>query len=315
MNKKQQWIVLLLASAIAFLTIIGWHNYSKAQSSPNSQLTLESAGLTLEKVGSGVYALISSTDYPPKSPNIAICNAGIIIGDNGVLVIDPFQNKALGSLLLSTVESLTDQPVRYVFNTHFHFDHTGGNPAAKAKGIPILGRGKIRQLMMTRNQELDPNLTPPELIVNSNSSIWLGERKVELEEIEGHSGGTDMIAYVPDAKVMFAGDILFHERIPFTGDGNIAQWQSSLSQLMTKYSEAIIVPGHGIVTNSSGLEKLNQYFTDLEKLAKIWKDQSLTQEQAIASASQVPEAYKNHKFQGLYQGNLETAYQQFVLNK
>ncbi len=61
-------------------------------------------------------------------------------------MIDPFQNEALGNLLLSEVKKITDLPVKYVVNTHFHFDHTGGNKAIKAQEIPIVGRGTLLQL-------------------------------------------------------------------------------------------------------------------------------------------------------------------------
>ena len=99
MNKTgwKKSLIFLFSALITLLIIVGWQSYSSAQKSP---LTLEKALLSVEKLGDGVYALVSDTDYPPANENIAICNAGIIIGDNGVLVIDPFQNEALANLLL-----------------------------------------------------------------------------------------------------------------------------------------------------------------------------------------------------------------------
>lgn len=314
MKRWHQWIVLLLATLVTFVAVIGCHNYSQAQSSPSApKLTLQTAGLTLKDLGSGVYGLIASTDFPPKDPNAAICNGGIVIGTDSVLVIDPFQNTALGNLMLSTVESLTDKPIRYVLNTHYHFDHTGGNPAAKARGISIVGRGPIREFMVNRNKALDPNPTPPSLVLNSESSIWVGDREVQLQKVEGHSGGTDLVAYVPDAKVLFTGDILFNQRIPYVADGNIKQWQNSLAQLIASYADSMILPGHGLVTDSKGLVTLKRYFDELEQLALSWKEQSLTKEQVLERFGQTPAAYKDYKFQGLYKSNLETAYQQITL--
>ncbi|HBB36225.1 MAG TPA: MBL fold metallo-hydrolase [Cyanobacteria bacterium UBA8803] len=315
MNRLRHWIVLWLVTLVTFVGAISWHGYSQAQSSPNANLTLETAGLTLEELGSGVYGLIASTDFPPQNPNAAICNGGIVIGTDGVLVIDPFQNAALANLLFSTVEDLTDQPIRYVLNTHYHFDHTGGNRAAKARGILIVGRGPIREFMIERNKERDPDLTPPNLVLNSESTIWLGDRQVQLAEVEGHSGGTDLVAYVPDAKVLFTGDILFHQRIPYVSDGDIRKWQSSLSQLIANYPDARVLPGHGPITDRRGLESLKGYFDNLERLALSWQQQSLTQAQVLARFAEVPAPYKDYKFHGLYQGNLETAYQQITLGE
>jgi cyclase len=309
----QRWFLLVSATLLTIFGILGWHHSLKAQSPTN--LTLEAAGLKLEEVGPGIYSLIASTDYPPQDPNAAICNGGIVIGPDGVLVIDPFQNKALANLMFSTVKQLTDRPIRYVLNTHYHFDHTGGNPAASAKGIPIIGRGPIREFMLEKNTSFDPNPTPPSLIVQSDSTIWLGDRQIEIEKVEGHSGGTDIVAYVPDAQVLFAGDILFYQRFPYTADGNIRQWQTSLSRLIERYPKAQVVPGHGPVTDRQGLTTFKQYLDSLEKLALTWKAQSLSKEQAIASAAKIPDAYQGYKFQALYPGNLETAYQQITLEK
>ncbi len=307
-QKWQNWVILAVLTLVSAIGVF-WSPPGLTQS---SKVNLETAGLTLEKVEPGIYALIANLDFPPKDPQLAICNAGIIIGSDGVLVIDPFQNKQLGNLLLKTAEGLTDKPVRYVLNTHYHFDHTGGNAAIAARGIPLFGRGPIRDFMLTRNKSLDPTLTPPTVIINSESTIWLGDRKVEIERSEGHSGGTDLVAYVPDAQVLFTGDILFNERIPNTMDGNIQQWTNSLAKLAKTYSTAKIVPGHGPVTDSQSLQTLQQYFEELQKLATLWQEKGLTKEQAISTSGKVPAKYEKYKFQAFYTGNLEKAYQQIT---
>lgn len=307
-SKFWRWFALLLLTAITCVGLISWQLQSRAEQATS----LKTAGLSLEPVGTGIYALISSTDFPPKDPNLAICNGGIVIGDDGVLVIDPFQNQALGNLMLATVKTLTDKPVRYVLNTHFHFDHTGGNSAITARNIPVIGRGKIRELMLEKNKEIDPNLTPPSLIIRDNGSIWLGKREIKLEKAEGHTIGTDIIAYVPDADVLFAGDILFHQRFPYVADGNIRQWKQTLIQLSDRYQAAKIVPGHGPIANSSGIDTLKSYFDRLEALAISWQDKSLTEEQAIASNAEIPAMYQDYKFKALYPDNLKTAYQQIT---
>ena len=315
MNTLRRCLILGLATLLTILGVISCQSHCQSQSPTSGNLTLKTAGLTLEKLGSGIYGLIASTDFPAQDPNAAICNAGIVIGSDGVLVIDPFQNEALANLLFSTVEELTDKPIKYVLNSHYHFDHTGGNPAAEAKGIPIIGRGPIREFMEDRNKQFDPNPTPPNVVVNSESKIWLGDRAVEIEEVEGHSGGTDIVAYVPDAKIMFTGDILFNQRFPYTGDGNIRKWQNTLSELRANYPDARVLPGHGPITDSSGLDTLKTYLEQLEKLALTWKEKSLTKEQVLANYSQIPAAYNNYKFQGLYKDNLETAYKQITAQR
>ena len=304
-------LTLLLGTIVSCLLVIGiTHNITAEETA----LTLETSLLTLEEVGDNIYALVSDTDYPPANENIAICNAGIVIGEDGVLVIDPFQNEALGNLLLSEVAKLTNLPVKYVLNTHYHFDHTGGNKAIKAQEIAIIGRGTIREDMLTKNQEVDPTPAVPNLIIGDDSKIWLGDRVVELEAVAGHSGGTDVVAYIPDAKVLFAGDILFNQRFPYIADGNILAWEATLDSLIEKYPEATIVPGHGAVGDRYTLSSLKAYLYELELMARKWQELGLSETEVLDRATDIPEAYQDYKFQGLYPSNLKTAYQQITLN-
>ncbi|MBD1910487.1 MULTISPECIES: MBL fold metallo-hydrolase [unclassified Leptolyngbya] len=312
MKQFRRWIVGL---AITLATVLGVVSLQPQTSAQSPEVTLESAGVTVQQVANGVYSLIASTDFPPTDPaNIAICNATIVIGSDGVLVIDPFQNEALANLVFSTVATLTDQPIRYVVNTHYHFDHSGGNAAADERGFPIVGRGPIREFMLTRNRETDPNVTPPDIVVNGQEELWLGDRQVRLAEFEGHSSGTDMVAYIPDADVLVAGDLLFSKRIPYVGDGNIRVWRDNLTQLIAAYGTAKVVPGHGPVGDRATLEELKTYLTDLETLALSWREAGLSQEEALAQAT-VPTRYAEYLFQAMYPNNLEVAYKQITLGQ
>jgi glyoxylase-like metal-dependent hydrolase (beta-lactamase superfamily II) len=274
-------------------------------------ISLQNAGLDLQEVAQGVYALVSSTDFPPLSPAIAICNGGIVIGSDGVLVIDPFQTPELGELMIATVKSLTDKPIKQVLNTHYHFDHTGGNATFTSRQIPVIGRGVIREYIQSGKNNTS-GLTPPTVIINSQTDLWLGDRLVRIERVDGHSAGTDLVAYVPDAKVLFTGDMVFNKRIPYTGDSDIRQWQGSLYRLIANYPEAKVIPGHGDVTDVSGLQAQQAYFSWLERMALEWKGQILSKEQVLEKFAKLPDAYKDYKFKGLYSINLESAYEQFT---
>ena len=258
-------------------------------------VSLQNAGLQLQEVAQGVYALISSTDFPPASPAVAIANGGIVIGSDSVLVIDPFQTSDLAEMLISTVKSLTDKPIKYVLNTHYHFDHTGGNVAFVKQNIPVIGRGVIREYIQSGKNNTS-GITPPTVVVNSQTDIWLGDRQVRIERVDGHSAGTDLVAYVPDAKVLFTGDIVFNKRIPWTGDSDIRQWQGSLYRLIATFPDVKVVPGHGDVTDVTGLQAQQAYFSWLERTALEWKAQILTKEQVLEKFAKVPDAYNDYKF-------------------
>jgi glyoxylase-like metal-dependent hydrolase (beta-lactamase superfamily II) len=287
----------------------------KPAEAPVQIISLQNAGLQLQEVAQGVYALIASTDLPPvPAPTIAIANGGIVIGSENVLVIDPFQSSDLAELLISTVKSLTDKPIKYVLNTHYHFDHTGGNVAFVKRGIPVIGRSVIREYIQSGKNNT-AGVTPPTVIVNSQTDLWLGDRQVRIERVDGHSAGTDLVAYVPDVKVLFTGDMVFNKRIPWTGDSEIRQWQGSLYRLIATFPDAKVVPGHGDVTDVTGLQAQQAYFSWLERTALEWKAQILTKEQVLEKFAKVPDAYKDYKFKGLYPLNLESAYEQFTRSK
>ena len=318
MKRLKRWGISVMVAIATIIGIIGWQTLTPAQPSPesgaasDSLMTLESVGLTLEEMADGVYGLIASTDFPPADlVSMAICNGAFVIGTDSVLVIDPFQNEALANLLFETVETVTDLPIRYVVNTHYHFDHTGGNGAAEAREVPIIGRGPIREWMTTRNLDFDPEPTPPTVVVNGLGDIWLGDRQVLLQDMEGHTGGTDLIVYVPDADVLIAGDLFFNERIPYLADADIALWQATLETLIVTYPTATVLPGHGDVSDVQGLETQKAYVDYLESVALAWQDAGLTQEEAIATTP-LPAEYADYKFQALFPSNLEVAYQQIT---
>lgn len=305
--QKGLWAVVVACVTLAFTIVPG---FLVAQ--PSSSIDLSSAGLSLEQVADRVYALVGQGDIPAEG-DVSFVNAGFVIGSEGVLVIDTFSSPKLAELMFAQIKSLTDKPIRYVLNTHYHPDHTGGNSVPASLGIPIVGRGQIREFMAKAN----PQLVPPNIIINSETDFWLGDRHVRVERVEGHTKGTDVVAYVPEARVLFAGDMVFNQRFPYTGDGSMKNWQGSLYRLLVSYPDAKVVPGHGNVGDVSILRAQLGYFNFLEQLALSWKSKGLSKEQAIAQSQEIPEVYKDYKFQALYAGNpglqnnLDSAYDQF----
>jgi glyoxylase-like metal-dependent hydrolase (beta-lactamase superfamily II) len=323
--KIKYLLAFLLAAIATVMSITLGHRWSpaNAQSQPQVQaqnpsaetsiktVSLQNAGLQLQEIAQGIYALVASTDFPPASPAVAIANGGIVIGSDGVLVIDPFQTPELGEMMISTVKSLTDKPIKYVLNTHYHSDHTGANSVFVKREIPVLGRGVIREYIQSGKNNTG-GITPPTVIINSQTDLWLGDRQVRIERVDGHSAGTDLVAYVPDAKVLFTGDMVFNKRIPYTADSDIRQWQGSLYRLIATYPDAKVVPGHGDVTNVTGLQSQQAYFSWLERMALEWKGQILSKEQVLEKFAKIPDAYKDYKFKAIYPLNLDSAYEQFT---
>src|SRR5262249_8742363 len=88
-------------------------------------------------------------------------NAGFVIGDGGVLVVDTFFTPAAAEELIAEIGKLTQQPIRYAINTHYHLDHTGGNQVFAARNIPIIAHDNVTQWQTTKNKRFLP--APEEL--------------------------------------------------------------------------------------------------------------------------------------------------------
>src|SRR4051794_4341269 len=167
----------------------------------------------IKQVGPGVYAAIDGPEHKAGS------NAGFVIGDDGVLVIDAFFTREAATALVAEIHRLTPKPIRYVVNTHYHADHTGGDQVLRDAGAIIVAHRNVRGWVRTNNINLfGDRITPelrariaalplPDLVTDKDLTVWLGSRKVVVRTVLGHTGG-DFIAFVPDANVLFCGDLL-----------------------------------------------------------------------------------------------------------
>lgn len=105
---------------------------------------------TLVKVADGVYAAIA------KPGGLASGNAGFVVGDDGVLMVDTFFTPAAVEDLIGAIATETKQPLKYGLNTHYHLDHTGGNQVLVARGIPIIAHEKVMEWQTTKNRRFLP---------------------------------------------------------------------------------------------------------------------------------------------------------------
>ena len=227
----------------------------------------------LKEVGPGVYAAIDGPDHKAGS------NAGFVIGDDGVLVVDAFFNQDAARALVSEIRRLTPKPIRYVVNTHYHADHTGGDQALRDAGAIIIAHRNVRGWVRVNNINLfGDRITPelkariealplPDLVTDKDLTVWLGSRKVVVQTVLGHTGG-DLTIFVPDAKVLFCGDMLWRKVPPNLIDGSVREWTESDSGFARMPGAATLhyVPGHGDVADVKDVEEFRGYLLDLRKL-------------------------------------------------
>ncbi len=222
----------------------------------------------LQKVGNGIWAAIVSDE------GLAGGNAGFVIGDDGVLVIDTFQDPRPAKVLLSEIRKLTPLPIRFVVNTHYHLDHVNGNDVFAAAGATIVAHRNVRAWMHTENiKMLDPPVTAekkarvqslplPTVVYDSHIELYLGSRRINVRYYPGHTGG-DSVVSIPDSHVVFCGDMLWKDHIPNLIDASTGPWIASLDAMQKDYGPSIWIPGHGGVANAQDVLTFRKYLADL----------------------------------------------------
>src|SRR5215831_19922854 len=193
--------------------------FSLAVLLPSLAVAADTPDFTVKKIGDGVYAAISGDGSKAGS------NAGFVVGSNSVLVVDTFVTTAAARDLLAEIRKVTNLPIRFVVNTHYHLDHTGGNAVFAQAGATILAQRNLRGWLRTENLKFfgaNPKpedkarveaLVLPDQGYTDAVDIYLGSRLVQVRYMLGHTGG-DSVVVVPDANVVFGGDLIWQKHLP-----------------------------------------------------------------------------------------------------
>ena len=254
---------------------------------------------TLKQVGPGVYAAIDGPEHKAGS------NAGFVIGDDGVLVVDAFFDVDAAKALVGEIHRLTPKPIRYVVNTHYHADHTGGDQALRDAGAIIIAHRNVRGWVRADNVNLfGDRITPelkariealplPDVTTDKDLIVWLGDRKVVVRTVLGHTGG-DLTIFVPDAKVLFTGDMLWRKVAPNLIDGSVAEWTTTDAAFIAMPDSAHMtyVPGHGDVADRADVEEFRGYLVDLKALVNQARKAGVKGDALVASVA--PTLKANH---------------------
>jgi glyoxylase-like metal-dependent hydrolase (beta-lactamase superfamily II) len=190
-------------------------------------------------------------------------NIGAILGDDGVLIVDTRISHRQADEILSDLRDLTALPVRAVVNTHGHNDHAFGNH--RFRPAPIWGHERCARMIRDTGAaqlatvaaampELAADLAqvvldPPDRTFDGDSALLdfdAGGRRIELRYLgRGHTDN-DIVVIVPDADVLFAGDLVEADATPYFGDAYPLDWPASV-EAMVDYATGAVVPGHGTV--------------------------------------------------------------------
>ena len=186
-------------------------------------------------------------------------NSGVIVGDDGVMVIDATATPVMAQDLIGKIRAITDKPIKYVTLSHYHAVRVLGASAYKAEQIIasrptfelIVERGKEdwqseyeRFPRLFQNADSVPGLTWPTLVFDKQMTIYMGKLEVQLIQIgPGHTRG-DTIAWLPGEGTLFSGDLVEYNAGIYTGDAQLEEWPATLDKLRALKPKAL-VPGRG----------------------------------------------------------------------
>lgn len=157
-------------------------------------------------------------------------------------------------------------------------------------------------------------LTNPTVTFSSGVvRLYLGKREVVLSTLPGHTGG-DVFAYVPDAKVVFTGDLGWSKTLPNLVDATVNDWIPTLDKILNQYPSVKFIPGHGNVAEASEIKDFRDYLDDLRTRVKQGIADGLTIDQAKQQLK-LPEKYKGFAFQNFATPNVEDMYKELTGTK
>jgi glyoxylase-like metal-dependent hydrolase (beta-lactamase superfamily II) len=251
--------------------------------------------ISFDEIGRDLYAFTAEGDP----------NSGIIVGDDGVMVVDAQATPVMALEVIERVRKVTDKPIKYVLLSHYHAVRVLG--ASAYADAEILASDSTRDLIVERGQqdkdseigrfprlfravESIPGLTWPTITFAQQMSVWLGRREVRIMHIgRGHTAG-DVIAWVPDANVVFSGDLVEYHSACYCGDAHLADWPKTLDRL-AQFKANALVPGRGAALATAdkvrdGIEGTRDFLSTLYGSAKDSVAKKLSLKDAFAAARQ-----------------------------
>jgi glyoxylase-like metal-dependent hydrolase (beta-lactamase superfamily II) len=209
-------------------------------------------------------------------------NTGVVVGDNGVMVIDAQATPVMAQDVIRRIREVTDKPIHYVVLTHYHAVRVLGASAYKPEHViasrdtfQLIGERGAEDMKseierfprLFRSVESVPGLTWPNLVFEKRMTLWMGKLRVEIMQVgRGHTKG-DTIVWLPKEKVLFSGDLVEYEATPYTGDAYLADWPSTIEAIAALNPEKL-VPGRGRALTTpaevqAGLEGTRAFVTEM----------------------------------------------------
>ncbi|MFN9101178.1 MAG: MBL fold metallo-hydrolase [Betaproteobacteria bacterium] len=238
-----------------------------------SQADLEEKKVSFTKLSDNAYAYTAEGDP----------NTGVIVGDDAVMVLDTQATPVMAQDVIRRIREVTDKPIKYVLLTHYHAVRVLGASAYGAQHV--IASQDTRDLIVERGEQdkaseigrfprlfravesVPPGLTWPTITFTGKMTLWLGSLEVQLLQLgRGHTKG-DTVAWLPQQKILFSGDLVEFDATPYAGDAYFTDWPATLDRLAALGPEKL-VPGRGAALTApeqvrAGLQGTRDFIADV----------------------------------------------------
>jgi cyclase len=246
-----------------------------------------------KQLAPGIYAY--QQQGGPGLVNAGISNAGLFIGEDSMMAFDslgyPEQTKAF---IAASEQAGGSKPITHVIDSHHHGDHVAGNQfflPAQISSHPYCRQEVLKAIPGTPASwpkvegQADGTearkLAPPTVTFEDNLVYFIGGNRVEIRFVgPAHTWG-DLVAFVPDHKILFAADLAFFNLIPYCHNSYVSKWMESIDKVM-KWDWDVIVPGHGPVGGKKEMSEAAEYFRFFKPEVKKRYDAKMTAAAAAA---------------------------------
>ena len=243
-----------------------------------SQADLVEKKVSFDRLSDNAYAYTAEGDP----------NTGVIVGDDAVMVIDTQATPVMAADVIRRIREVTDKPIDYVVLSHYHAVRVLGASAYGARHV--IASQDTRDLIVERGEQdkaseigrfprlfnavesVPPGMTWPTITFSDRMSIWLGKLEVQLLQLgRGHTKG-DTVAWLPEQRILFSGDLVEYGATPYAGDAYFEDWPATLDALAALQPHAL-VPGRGAALTTpelvqAGLSGTKAFVSDLYAAVK-----------------------------------------------
>lgn len=246
-----------------------------------------------------------------------ISNSCFVNMGTSYLVIDSGSTFSYAQQAYEKIKKIKNLPISYLINTHEHDDHWLGNSYYQTLGVKIIGSSAFKELPFEEQTRMQKNVSKeaykntkqihPTIFVEDEKVLDFDGKKVFIKSVnhKAHSG-SDLYIYIPSQKIVFAGDLVFNDRIPSVRDGDVSGWIEALDTIRALRAE-YIVGGHGKMVTKESLNMTYEYLTQLKTQVSKLLDEGVDIAEVVNRVTM--DKFKNLKlYKALHKKNVEATY-------